>query len=106
MKTDFWFALHTIDPKKTLDSLLKHCKNCKHFSITTDGYKEFYECSLLEDKRIQELEEEDEEYIPDGTEGLLAVAHYDVNGNLTDVEIMDSYPESCPKNKGKEAEND
>jgi len=84
--------------ENTLDELLKHCKNCKHFNITTDGYKEFYECSLLEEERIQEFEEEDEEYIPDWT-GLLAVAHYDANGNLTDVEIMDSYPESCPKNK-------
>jgi len=82
---------------ETLCELLEHCKTCPHFNITTDGCREFYECTLLEEERIQEFEEEDEEYEPDGSEGLLAVADYDINGNLVNVTILSNYPKSCER---------
>lgn len=94
-----------MDEPNSLEELLEHCKGCPHFSITEDGWREFYECSLLEEERVQEFEEDDPEYIPDGSEGLLAVAEYDIDGNLEYFEIMDFYPENCPKEVKNETQN-
>ena len=83
--------------KEQHDELLNHCRDCPFFDIGFDGNEELYRCSLLEDEVIAEYEEDDYDYFPDGTEGLLAVARYTIDGELIEFEIVDSYPKSCPK---------
>lgn len=85
--------------EKQVRELLNHCRNCPFFDIGLDGNKELYRCSLLEDEVVAENEEADPEYIPDGTEGLLAVARYTIDGKLIEFDILDFYPQSCPKEK-------
>jgi len=85
------------------NKLCEHCKGCPHFSVTCDvcdGFVERYECDLLWNERVEEAGEEDDEYVPRGDEGLLAVAEYDKEGNITFFDIYDSYPEGCPREKG------
>ena len=83
--------------KEQLDKLSKHCGNCPLLTISVEGDEEIYECELLADEIISEWEESGEDYESDGTEGILAIAYYDKNGELYDFEWVDSYPKSCPK---------
>ena len=85
--------------REQLEKLLNHCKDCKFFSIDNYGYMEVFRCLLLEDEVVAHNEEADDEYIPDGTEGDIAVAKYGYGGELSDFYFVSSYPESCPRRR-------
>jgi len=84
------------DYEEELCKLLKHCRGCPFLNVEMKPYEDFYSCEILKTDRIEEFKRRDEEYTPGGTEGLLAIAHYDEDNNLIHFEKLDSYPKRCP----------
>lgn len=88
--------------KKLMDT----CKDCKFFSISTDGYYEIYEC-FNEDRWIDVGYDEDD-FWEDDTIYVIAVAR-----GVNDFEIVDlhfnfncKYKVSVTENKKERGKND
>jgi len=72
----------------TLEKIKKVCRGCKYFSVSDEGGVERYEC--LNDNRWLDLGYEDDDYETYGDDiHLIAVARYNSEGNIIDIELID-----------------
>ena len=78
------------------EELLRHCKGCRYFEEVIKDDKDIFRCILLESEMLIEEDDEGIEYIP-GSEGVLAVAKYNADGEMIDFEYWGEYPEDCPR---------
>lgn len=84
------------DAQEKLTKLMEHCCGCPFFSYEDRNNEGLFFCALLKDECYKNCKKEGNcEECEDAD--ILAIATYDKEGKITNLEFVSKYPKECPR---------